>query len=57
MSQTPITVDSSTTPKLPTPKEIAKAFAPIAISLAAGIGFGMLIEKIKNKGTDTTESA
>lgn len=57
MSQTPVTVDSSTTRTLPTPKEIVKAFAPLAVTLAVGIGCGVLIEKMKNKGTDTTESA
>jgi hypothetical protein len=58
MSQTHVLTDPTTesTPRSSV-KQIARAFAPVAITLAVGIGCGILVEKMKNKSSDTTESA
>lgn len=58
MSQTQILTDPTTesTPR-PSVKDVAIALAKPLSLVAFGVVCGIVVEKMKNKGSDTTESA
>jgi hypothetical protein len=50
------TASTETTSTRPSVKEIARALAAPALYVTAGIACGVLIEKLKNKTSETTEA-
>ena len=58
MSTSPVTIDETTesTPR-PSVKDVAIALAKPLSLVAFGVVCGIVVEKMKNKGSDTTESA